>query len=188
MLVSFQEGQEDSESVFSFLCGDIRIRLHYLHESLRDEGGKEMEGLYRMARDLYCVVRGSHSACRRMLSASLRVQRIKYIVLVSVFVSSSPATVCCEDRTQAKQSRWASEKETLNWGIATCDAVIKLRPNDANAYVVRGRTYYTKGDHDKAIADYTKAIQLDPKHAKAYFGLSLACVEKGDRDKKEVKK
>ena len=38
----------------------------------------------------------------------------------------------------------------------------------ANAYHDRGWAYWKKGDHDKAIADFTKAIELDPKFVPAY--------------------
>ena len=37
--------------------------------------------------------------------------------------------------------------------------------------VVRGRAYLAKGDRDKAIADFTKAIRLDPKRADGYCSL-----------------
>jgi Flp pilus assembly protein TadD len=40
-------------------------------------------------------------------------------------------------------------------------------PNAA-AYNNRGFAYLKKGDNDRAIADFTQAIQLDPKDALAY--------------------
>ena len=36
----------------------------------------------------------------------------------------------------------------------------------AKAYNNRGISYEDKGDHDKAIADFTEAIRLDPNDAK----------------------
>ena len=40
----------------------------------------------------------------------------------------------------------------------------------------RGFSHAEKGDHDKAIADFTEAIRLDPKDADAYYyrGFSYA--------------
>jgi tetratricopeptide (TPR) repeat protein len=38
----------------------------------------------------------------------------------------------------------------------------------AIAGVNRGNAYYRKRDYDRAIADYTKAIELDPNYANAY--------------------
>ena len=43
--------------------------------------------------------------------------------------------------------------------------------------------YVRKGDNDKAIADFTEAIQLDPKNAKAYIDRGSAYINKGDNDK-----
>ena len=40
--------------------------------------------------------------------------------------------------------------------------------NKADVLIARGDSCARKGDHDKAIADYTEAIRLDPKDAWLY--------------------
>ena len=40
---------------------------------------------------------------------------------------------------------------------------------DAVAYFNRGIAYQAKGERDRAIADYDKAIALNPKYANAYY-------------------
>ncbi len=46
---------------------------------------------------------------------------------------------------------------------------IKLRPNYAEVYYDRGAVYAKKGEYDKAIADFSKAIKLIPTFTDAYF-------------------
>ena len=48
---------------------------------------------------------------------------------------------------------------------------LELNPKYALAYGSRGLAYETKGDYDRAIADYSKAIELDPNLAPAKEGL-----------------
>lgn len=55
-------------------------------------------------------------------------------------------------------------------------------PIDAFAYYNRGLAYADKGDYDKAISDYTKAVELDPKLAGAYNGRGNAFYDKGAFD------
>jgi Tfp pilus assembly protein PilF len=55
-------------------------------------------------------------------------------------------------------------------------------PN-ARAYLKRGITYRGKGDNDRAIADFTQAIQLDPKSTQAYVNRGFAYDDKGDDDR-----
>ena len=43
--------------------------------------------------------------------------------------------------------------------------------------------YYAKGDYDKAIADYDKAIQSEPDVAQGYCGRGLAYSKRGDAEK-----
>ena len=40
---------------------------------------------------------------------------------------------------------------------------------DANAYLSSGNEYYNKRQYERAIKDYSKAIQLNPNSATAYF-------------------
>ena len=47
----------------------------------------------------------------------------------------------------------------------------------------RGVAAFRNGDHDKAIADYSKAIRLDPKYADAYHDRGLVYGNEGDHDK-----
>ena len=47
----------------------------------------------------------------------------------------------------------------------------------------RGLSHAEKGDHDKAIADFTEAIRLDPKDAAVYSLRGLSYAAKGDHDK-----
>jgi formylglycine-generating enzyme required for sulfatase activity/Tfp pilus assembly protein PilF len=50
------------------------------------------------------------------------------------------------------------------------------------AYIERGNAYYSTGDHDRAIADYSEAIKLDGKNAAGYANRALAYQGKGDYD------
>jgi len=54
--------------------------------------------------------------------------------------------------------------------------------NDAASYYNRGFEYYKKQEYDKAIADYSQAIQLDP-NATRYANRGAAYNNKGDYDK-----
>jgi hypothetical protein len=42
------------------------------------------------------------------------------------------------------------------------------------AYINRGNVYGGKNDHDRAIADHTRAIELDPKVPSAFTGRGLS--------------
>ncbi len=60
--------------------------------------------------------------------------------------------------------------------ISTCDAYPPTEVgNSAGAYYYnRGLEYQRKGQYDKAISDYTKAIEINPKYAVAYYNRGLA--------------
>jgi tetratricopeptide (TPR) repeat protein len=55
--------------------------------------------------------------------------------------------------------------------------------NRAIAYYARAGAYKTKGDKDRAIADYTKAIEANPIYADAFTGRGIVYQSKGDNDR-----
>ncbi|MCJ7616801.1 MAG: diguanylate cyclase, partial [Desulfobacterales bacterium] len=52
-----------------------------------------------------------------------------------------------------------------------------------NAYIERGKAYDRKGQHDKAISEFNKAIEISPKYASAYTNRGLAYGNKGQYDR-----
>ncbi len=54
------------------------------------------------------------------------------------------------------------------------------------AYYARGWVFGNMDNHDKAITDFTAAIQLDPKYAEAYYGRGYAYWRKGDTVKADA--
>ncbi len=50
------------------------------------------------------------------------------------------------------------------------------------AYNNRGIAYDEKGQYDKAISDYTKAIGINPRHVQAYINRGIGYAKKGQGD------
>ena len=61
--------------------------------------------------------------------------------------------------------------------------LITPQPKYAIAYNGRGNTYINLKDYDKALADYSTAIQLDPKYTKAYNSRGITYSILKDYDK-----
>lgn len=58
----------------------------------------------------------------------------------------------------------------------------RTRPTDDAAFLKRGIARQQKGEHDAAIADFTKAIELNPDCVQAYASRGLSKEAKGDAD------
>jgi tetratricopeptide (TPR) repeat protein len=57
------------------------------------------------------------------------------------------------------------------------------REDLSKVYNNRGEAWDDRGDSDKAIADYTKAIEINPQYISAYYNRGVAWYDKGDYDK-----
>ncbi len=58
-----------------------------------------------------------------------------------------------------------------------------LLKEDATAYHGRGRALSTRGDHDRALADFNAALRLDPAYALAYVERGGEWLQRGEVDK-----
>lgn len=69
--------------------------------------------------------------------------------------------------------------------ILLCTKIIDLEqepPAKASVYVKRSAAYIQKGEHEKAIEDCTKAVELNSAHANAYVSRGIAYDKKGEHD------
>ncbi len=69
-------------------------------------------------------------------------------------------------RTYAKA---CFDKKQYKVAIDICNEALQITPDDANICNIRGYTYSTLEENDKAIADFSKAIELDTKFAYPYY-------------------
>ena len=60
---------------------------------------------------------------------------------------------------------------------------VRKAPDKARPYLNRGSANSERGDLDKAISDYSRALELDPGYEEAYDGLGTAYYRKGDLDR-----
>ena len=59
----------------------------------------------------------------------------------------------------------------------------ELNQKCAETYYNRGLAHSRNGELDKAIQDYTKAIELNPDHAEAYYNRGGAFLRLGEPEK-----
>jgi tetratricopeptide (TPR) repeat protein len=86
-----------------------------------------------------------------------------------------PAVDPCDD-LRDPEPRIAACSRSINSG--------KWEGHDqAVNYFNRGNAYHDKGDNDRAIADYARAISIDPKFAIPYYNRGLIYNKKGDYDR-----
>ena len=76
---------------------------------------------------------------------------------------------------------WTEERDDYLFIRSTVAEVLQAVAPEA--YHSRGVAYFDKGDFDRAIADYDKAIKLEPDFAEAYFSRGIAYSPKGEKEK-----
>lgn len=67
-------------------------------------------------------------------------------------------------------------------GIISATALIEGQPDFYPAYVLRGVAHVTLGQHDAAIPDFRKALELKPGEPTSTFGLGGCLYVKGEAD------
>jgi len=113
-------------------------------------------------------------------------QRLGESMRKTVFLVASVACVALSASVLADDREDCSSID-VDQIIRGCSGVInsrqELRQTLAIAYHRRGTAYATRKDYDKAIADYTNALEIDPKHVSALNDRGLAYTSKGDYER-----
>lgn len=74
-------------------------------------------------------------------------------------------------------------KGEFSSALADYDKAVSLKPDNAIAFLNRGKTHYNLKDYPKAGSDFDKSIELDPKDAKAYYNRGLLNESLGELEK-----
>jgi tetratricopeptide (TPR) repeat protein len=102
---------------------------------------------------------------------------LKYLAMLILPLCGTPAW--------ADAASDCGQKEDQDLRIRGCTQLIQQNRDPklmAGAYANRGLGYRYKGEYDRAIADYNRAIKIDPK-APVYNNRGWAYYQKGDYDR-----
>lgn len=107
-----------------------------------------------------------------------------YIILTVSLGLVAPAIAVSPEWTKCGN---AGKDYSPDVAIDGCTALIQsgkeTRLSLATVYSNRGAAYKTKGDLDRALADYNKAIEIYPEFANAYNNRGLIYAQKDDYDR-----
>src|SRR5262245_6576499 len=98
--------------------------------------------------------------------------------MLRIVAATSLVLVACAALADDKSDCQDSKDHDLR--IKGCSAMIQHNPKDVVAYHNRGEAYGLKGDVNRAISDYDKAIELSPNYAPAFNSRGRAFASKGD--------
>jgi len=97
----------------------------------------------------------------------MKISRItKSLILVPVIVAASASIALADEDIESQIKNVTHE--------------LKATPKSVALLIKRGDLYFELHEFDKAIADYSSAIQLDDHADKAYYGRGLALGRNGD--------
>ncbi len=86
----------------------------------------------------------------------------RFLAIVVLLVTS--ICLASQDRLSARETSGpqglGTDTRAIDLEIAQYDKAIALDPNDSHAYAGRGDLFIEKGDYDRGMADYQKAIDL----------------------------
>jgi len=86
------------------------------------------------------------------------------------------------ERLEEQEKKDKEYKALFDKIITDASKEIRLKPNDADNYKLRGTAYSQEKLYDQAIIDFNKAIQLNPEDAEAYASRGGAYTEKKEYD------
>jgi len=84
------------------------------------------------------------------------------------------------ERSRLAEASSLLEKGAYDEAIGKCSQIIACNPNCADAYFLRGNSYFRTDKRELAIQDYSETIELDPDNAKAYCNRGSVLAKNGE--------
>ncbi len=100
-------------------------------------------------------------------------EKCSYLYGFAIFDPTNP-----ESKNDA-YFEFSSLEDTAIWSLG----YVSNPAPDAEAYFKQGNTWWKKGDYNKAISYYSKALELEPNGIPAYINRGSLLSEKGEYDK-----
>jgi len=110
------------------------------------------------------------------------------VVILVVSLFSLPAVSFADARTEFSRAMKAVQQGDAATAIDILTGIVdsgeKVEPkNMASVYNMRGMCYAAKQENEKALNDFTKALELDPEMAEAYGNRAFIYQAMGDVEK-----
>lgn len=75
------------------------------------------------------------------------------------------------------------EQNSYREAAATYDRLVEISPTDPVSYYFRGLALSHVGDHEMAIKDYSRSLELDAGSYDAYEAMAIEYIHTGNKDK-----
>lgn len=102
---------------------------------------------------------------------------------LTIAAASSTTVSSAQDRSLINdlmaQSNFKMRQNDVVGAIAALDQVVRLDPNNIEAYNERGSLYMMRRDFLAAVTDFRQTVQLDPNFAGGYYNQGVAYLRSG---------
>src|SRR5262245_1515421 len=107
------------------------------------------------------IVRPDKTEPRVMIANAIRRGKVMWRTTAAASLVLVSTVALADDKSDCLDSK------DHDLRIRSCSAIIERNPKDVVAYSNRGEAHELKGEVDRAISDYTKAIVSDRNYAPA---------------------
>ena len=167
--------EEKTDKLFSKLEENIKLKNSEILSNLQDEYRKRTEAPLHTAKKEESLesLSANSSEGPKETATDKPVQVTPEKTLANLFEYNDVLTKKKTERDYIFEGRHKKGfKESSNTNhpptITYLSDAIRLNPDNQNAYLKRGDTYYRLKQYKKAIVDYNKIIELDPENVIAY--------------------
>jgi tetratricopeptide (TPR) repeat protein len=108
-----------------------------------------------------------------------RYYRSIFLLLIALFIIGLPTYSHSEENSTGQKPVPIQSTDKRQEVLQQLNKAIANNSDDTEAYFQRGKIYISLEDQQKAIADFTRVLELKPSYAEAYLQRGIAYTESG---------